>query len=256
MLLHHRSYGEGQPLIILHGFLGSGSNWHTLSSRTFAKYFEVYAVDLRNHGRSPHREEFDYRSMADDVEAFILYHALPPVLLMGHSMGGMTAMHVALTYPDILEKLIVVDIAPRRYESHYTNILKVLGSLNLSHYRDRRSLNAALRQEIPSEPLRQLVLQNILFDREAGLFEWKVNLEGIIINYEQLNRPLPSGAVFNNPVLFLRGGDSDYIRDDDEDTILSFFPAADIVTVPNAGHWIHVDTPRAFADTVVAFMLR
>lgn len=254
MLLYHKKYGHGHPLIILHGLLGTGSNWHTLSSKTFAKHFEVYAVDLRNHGHSPHREEFDYPSMAADIDTFVAFYGLAPVYLMGHSMGGMTAMHVALTYPDIVEKLIVVDMAPKPYEAHYVDLFRVLGSLRLNEYKDRRALNAALKQEISSDALRHLVLQNIRFDRATESFDWKVHLEGIINSHELLNKPLPSGVSFTKPTLFIRGGNSKYFADDDIEIIRPLFPAAQVVTIPNAGHWVHADTPQAFGEAVFAFL--
>jgi esterase len=253
MLLYHQSYGEsGPPLIVLHGLFGSLANWHTLSKQWAANY-QVLAIDQRNHGRSFHSKEFNYPTMAADLYYFHQHYQLPPVYLLGHSMGGKTAMQFALTYPTLVSKLIVVDIAPRPYLPHFQYIFDLLMALDLEQFSSRQEVDMALETQIPEFSLRQFLLKNLTRD-DHNKFVWRMNLQVIADNYEALNQPLQGQGTYQGPTLFIRGGRSSYISDADEVLINTIFPLAQIVTVPDAGHWVHADAPQALATIVNEFL--
>lgn len=253
MRLAYTRHGDGPPLIVLHGMLGSSDNWQTLSRTAFSKHFTVYALDQRNHGQSPHRDVMDVSAMAEDVIAFMNDHDLASARLLGHSMGGKTAMHTALTYPDRVDALVVVDIAPKPYPPRHDPIFDALRGLDLAAYDSRTAINDALRPEIPDASVRNFLLKNLKRD-ESGGYAWQINLDGIYRNYHEINGGLKADGVFDGPTLFVRGGASDYIADEDTETIISFFPEADIITIEEAGHWVHSEKPDAFADVVLDFL--
>lgn len=252
MQLNYQRYGQGAPLIILHGLFGSLINWNTVSKR-FGEYYEVFAVDQRNHGASPHSDQSSYPLMADDLRAFMQDQNLTSAYLLGHSMGGKTAMQFALTYPDLVEKLIVVDIAPKAYPPHHDTIFDALCELNLSDYTNRAELDRALARKIDSAPIRQFLLTNVTRD-EAGRFTWKINLDAIYQTYDAIIANVESTDHFPRPTLFVRGETSDYIEDQDRPTIESLFPQSQIVTIKGAGHWVHAEAPEAFLATILDFL--
>jgi esterase len=254
MNLHFEAVGAGRPLIILHGLLGSTDNWRSMSRRLGAHY-QVFAIDLRNHGRSPHSDSFDYDVMVADLREFMEHHALRRIMLLGHSMGGKVAMQFAIDHSDQVDRLVVVDIAPKPYEPSQRYILKALQSLDLTRYKSFVDVDAALAPEVPSESLRQFLLKNLARD-ENGRLRWKIHLEAIDLNYDKLLRALSPERSFNKPTLFIRGGRSNYIEDDDASLIRKMFPQAEIATLPKAGHWVHVDQPEEFFQTVVNFLNR
>jgi pimeloyl-ACP methyl ester carboxylesterase len=252
MQLHFQSYGEGPPLIILHGLFGSLENWHSISQKLAAD-FRVFAVDQRNHGRSAHAADMSYQSMAQDLKEFVTSQQLSEVNLLGHSMGGKTAMSFALNYPDRVERLIVADIAPRAYPPHHSEILTALLSLDLSSFKNRKDMEAHLAPLIPDLATRQFLLKNVKRD-SAGAFYWQMNLTAIHRNYDRLNEALSSQQPFAKPTLFIRGDRSDYIRDEDLASIRRLFPKAELYEIPGAGHWVHVDAPEAFLRKVREFL--
>jgi pimeloyl-ACP methyl ester carboxylesterase len=253
MDLFYNQYGEdGPPLIILHGLLGAHGNWHSLSRSAFSEVASVYAVDQRNHGRSPHTDRIDYPAMAADVRAFIESKALGPVALLGHSMGGKTAMQAAGAYPELVDRLIVVDMAPRAYEARHRALLDALAGIDPSAYDDRDAIDEALAEDVPSWRIRQFLLKNLDYDGEE--YNWKMNLDAIRAHYDDLNAALPPDVTFDGPTLFVRGGDSDYVTDADAPEIRRRFPAARLTTIDDAGHWVHADAPEAFAQVVVDFL--
>lgn len=253
MDLFYNQYGQdGPPLIILHGLLGANGNWHTLSRTVFKEVATVYAVDQRNHGRSPHTDQMDYASMAADVRAFIDQHDLGRVSLLGHSMGGKTAMQVALSYPEVVDRLIVADMAPTAYEPRHTELLDALARIDPSTYDDREAIDAALAEDVPSRPVRQFLLKNLNYDGET--YTWTMNLDAIRAHYDNINAALPGDETFDGPTLFVRGGASDYVSDEDLPAIRERFPAAELETIEGAGHWLHADSPDAFSDVVVDFL--
>lgn len=248
-----KKYGTGKPLIILHGLLGSLDNWHTLSSR-FGQHFTVYAIDQRNHGRSPHSDEMSYEAMAEDLLAFIHGQDLSSVALIGHSMGGKTAMEFALRHPALTRALIVVDIAPRDYAPHHDHIFEALSALDLRQFRSRAAIDEALSARISSGAVRQFLMKNLTRNQD-DTFRWKMNLKALLNHYDELNRRIVSSAPYDGPVLFLRGRQSDYIADSDEAGIRALFPKAEIRSL-DSGHWIHAERPHELFAIVMDFLKR
>jgi pimeloyl-ACP methyl ester carboxylesterase len=254
MHLHYNAYGsESLPvLIILHGLLGSSDNWHSIAQR-LSEHFHTFALDARNHGRSPHSDHFNYQVMAEDVAEFMTQHRISSASLMGHSMGGKTAALTALLHPELVDKLIVVDIAPRSYKAHHDQVFNVLTSLDLNAFEYRKDIDAALALKIPDAPVRHFLMKNLTRD-ESGGFRWKMNLEVIEKNYVRINEELPRDHQFHGPTLFIRGSKSGYIQMDDLPVISQLFPKAELVTVKNASHWIHVDAPEELTHIMLDFL--
>lgn len=252
MQLHYEEYGEGPVLIILHGLFGSLENWRTLS-KLFARSFHVFALDQRNHGRSPHRSECTYQAMAADLREFMETRALSSASLLGHSMGGKTAMLFAVTYPDVIDKLVIVDIAPKAYTHGHDDIFDAMFSLDLSAIQRRQDAEARLAAKLPDLALRQFLLKNLDRD-EAGRFRWRLALEELYTNYPELLKAIDWRQPCTRPTLFIRGGQSDYIRESDIPSLKSLFPQANVVTIPNAGHWVHAEAPQEFARVVLDFL--
>jgi esterase len=241
-------------LIILHGLFGSSDNWHSLGS-AFGKQFHTLIPDARNHGRSPHSDEFDYQVMANDVVELMQQHHLASVSLIGHSMGGKTAMLAALQNPELIDKLIVVDIAPRSYPPEHELIFEALNSIDLSTIVRRTDIEAKLAQHISETATVQLLMKNLARD-EQGKFRWKINLPVIQKNYESINGGLPPQQTrFEKPALFIRGEHSEYILMEDLKPIAELFPRAELVTIKNAAHWVHADAPEDFTHTALEFLL-
>jgi esterase len=254
MNLHFEAVGKGPPLIILHGLLGSADNWRSVSQRLGAHY-KVFAVDLRNHGRSPHSDIFNYDVMTADLREFMEQQALRHTMLLGHSMGGKVAMQFAIDYSEQVDKLVIVDIAPKAYELSQRYILEALRSLDLTRYKSFTDVDAALAANVPAKSLRQFLLKNLARD-ENGHLRWKVHLDAIDRNYDKLVLSLGPERSFNKPTLFIRGGRSNYIEDDDAPLIRQIFPQAEIATLREAGHWVHIDAPDEFFQMVLNFLTR
>jgi pimeloyl-ACP methyl ester carboxylesterase len=252
MELHFRTLGEGPPLILLHGLLGSLHNWLPVGRR-FAERFKVFAVDQRNHGLSPHSPEFGYDHMARDLHELMNAQGMTSAYLLGHSMGGKTAMQFALLYPDQVERLVVVDISPRAHVPRQSGTIQALLSLDLRKFQHRGEMDAALAASVPDDELRQFLLTNVTRDK-SGTFHWKSNLSAIWENRRILGAALEAGKPFSKPALFIRGGKSDYVTEADHDLIRRMFPQAVLRTIPKAGHWVHADTPEDFLGVVMAFL--
>jgi len=252
MRLHFREYGQGPPLIILHGLFGSLDNWSAISSR-LAPDFHVYAVDQRNHGGSLHSDEMNYRLMADDLREFMEDRAIDKAHVLGHSMGGKTAMQFALQYGRKVDRLVVVDVAPRAYEPEHEYIFAALFGLDLPKYRTRPEIEQALAPQINDLAVRRFLLKNLVRSPD-DMFEWRFNLSGLHRNYSALAGGLDREGEFDGPSLFLRGEKSDYVADSDWPAIQKQFPRAESVTVPGAGHWVHVESMEFFLVTVKKFL--
>ncbi|HZV34552.1 MAG TPA: alpha/beta fold hydrolase [Verrucomicrobiae bacterium] len=252
MRLHHQCQGEGAPLLILHGLLGSLDNWQNIS-RKLSETFRVCALDLRNHGRSPHSDDFSYDVMTEDLLEFLDAQQIGRTRLMGHSMGGKTAMHFALKQPERVEKLVVVDIAPRAYPPSHLPIFEALLSLDLASFRERSEVDRALAGKIPEVAVRQFLLKNLARNEQGGLC-WKPNLPVIRKNYDRLNEEIKTDTSFKGPTLFLKGAKSDYINDSDRATIEKLFPNATLTSIPQAGHWVHADAAKEFVEVVGNFL--
>jgi pimeloyl-ACP methyl ester carboxylesterase len=253
MQLYCQEYGDGSPVIILHGLLGASGNWHTLSRTVFADHFHVYALDLRNHGRSPHNGVFDYPSMVGDVVAFMDARSLAQAAVLGHSMGGKVGMWLALRHADRVRRLISADMAPRAYPPHHMHLLNSLRSIDLEQYDSRGAIDESLAVKIESLPVRQFLLKNLHSDGE-GRYSWKMNLDAIYRNYPRINEGIQTSGRFEKPALFIKGGKSSYITDQDRPQIESLFPNARFAELPAAGHWLHAEAPREFASLVVDFL--
>ena len=250
--LHYHTYGAGSPLVILHGLFGSLNNWHSHAA-FLGKHFQVFTVDQRNHGASPHAASMNYTVMADDLREFIGRHHLAPVHLLGHSMGGKTVMQFALSYPQEVRKLIVVDIRPQGDPPRHDAILDALWSVDLTAVRSREDVDAALAPAIVDPTVRQFLATN-LKRQEDGIYTWKMDLDSITRNYGALIGPLTSGGRFTGPALFVSGGRSDFLTEADHPAILELFPNAEFVGIPTAGHWVHADAPDEFRRVVLEFL--
>ncbi|HEX8235738.1 MAG TPA: alpha/beta fold hydrolase [Abditibacteriaceae bacterium] len=250
--LHYENFGTGHPLIVLHGLFGSLVNWKPLS-REWSEFFHVFAVDQRNHGRSPHSSTFNYAAMAADLNAFMQAHGLISTYLLGHSLGGKTAMQFALTYPEMVDKLVVVDMSPQASRPRHHSILAALQGLDLAAARSRRELDAQLAQHIFDREARQFLLMNITSD-ESGQLRWRMNLDALAQSYDEVNKAVDSQDTYEKPALFIRGEKSDYIPDEDLDTIKTLFPLSRVVTVTGAGHWLHAEAPQEFSRLVLDFL--
>jgi pimeloyl-ACP methyl ester carboxylesterase len=252
-LLHSNIEGNGTPFLILHGFLGMGDNWKTLGTRFAENGFEVHMIDQRNHGRSFHDDAFSYEMMAEDVKHYCDHHGLTNFVLLGHSMGGKTAMLFASKYPECVSKLIVADIAPKQYPQHHQDILKGLSSLNFKAMDSRADADNQLKSFISNKGIRQFLLKN-LYRIGQDDFALRINLPVLVENIEEVGKALPENAKYNGEVLFMRGERSGYIGDQDMLQIQIHFPKAKLVTVPKSGHWLHAENPVGFFEEVMSFL--
>jgi esterase len=252
MKLHFRKLGEGQPLIVLHGLLGSLDNWQPLA-RKLAACFAVFSVDLRNHGQSPHSEDVCYGAMAADLEEFVLTHKLSRVHMLGHSMGGKVAMQFALSYPNRVEKLVVADISPRAYPPRHKRTLTALLALDLHQFQQREQLDLELAKSVDDAGVRQFLLKNVIRDAHGG-FRWKANIRGLWKSYDQLTVAVTSESSCDRPALFLRGAESNFLPEADNELIRLLFPRAEFCTIAGAGHWLHADQPAAVFESVLEFL--
>lgn len=253
--LAHNAFGmSGPPVVILHGLLGSARNWTTIGKR-LGETYRVFALDLRNHGSSPWNDAMSYDDMAEDVRALIEERALEPATVIGHSMGGKTAMWLALLYRDLVERLVVVDIAPVRYEHSFDDYIDALRGVDLAGATRRSDVEAALAEAIPDQGVRAFLLQNLTRDAEG--FEWRANLDALAMNMDDIiGWPDAGAARFDGPTLFVAGERSDYLLPQHQDRIEELFPNAEISVIADAGHWVHAEQPAAFLDRVQSFLGR
>ena len=254
MKLNFKAFGAGRPLIILHGLFGSLDNWQRIA-RDLSGDFKVYIVDQRNHGRSPHDEEMNFEAMAADLRELMDDEGLERAHILGHSMGGKTAMQFALSYPERSDKLIVVDIAPKKYLPGHELIFKALFALDPSKISSRQEADRVLSKIIDKENIRLFLLKN-LQRRSDGHFQWKMNLPVLYKSYPRILEEIRSLYPFEHPTLFIRSEHSGYILDEDIPKIKELFPKARIVTIRNTGHWVHAEAPREFTSIVRDFLLR
>ncbi len=252
MELHYRSYGSGPPLIILHGLFGSLNNWHS-HAMLLGEQFRVFTIDQRNHGASPHSPVMSYEAMANDILEFINRHHIAPVHLLGHSMGGKTAMQFALSHPQEMRKLVVVDIRPQGDPPHHHRILDALRSIDFESVRSREDVDRALLPGIPDLAERQFLATN-LKRQDDGSYGWKIHLSAITGNYEELIGPLTVNGQFSGPTLFVSGGRSSYLTEVDRPGILRLFPHAEFIEITRAGHWVHADVPDVFRKVILEFL--
>jgi len=251
MKLFFREYGNGKPLIILHGLFGSSDNWLP-QAKIFSDQYKVYVVDLRNHGQSPHSDAFDYPVMVADLVEFVQEHQLNDPIILGHSMGGKAAMNFALSHPDKLSRLIVVDIAPRAYDLEHYVIVDGLKSIPLSQLSSRNDADVILSKFVPEPGVRQFLLKNLQRTAEGG-FSWKINLPVLDQKLGNVGVDLQVSGVFDKPALFIRGSQSSYIRDEDRKKIKDIFPKSSLVSM-DTGHWVQAEKPQEFVEVVMQWL--
>ncbi|MBM3169451.1 MAG: alpha/beta fold hydrolase [Bacteroidetes bacterium] len=251
MRLNFKKFGSGPPLVILHGLFGSLDNWFSIA-KELVDHYTLYLVDQRNHGDSPHSNEWNYGVMVEDVRELLDSEGLDSVYLMGHSMGGKTVMNFAVKYPERVRKLIVGDIAPRYYPIHHQVILDGLNALDLSQLQSRKEADEHLAKFIPELGIRQFLLKSLGRDEQG--FAWKINLSVIAEKIEEVGKALEEGAIFEGPTLFLSGGNSNYIQEKDLPDMKRHFPNYTWISLPNAGHWLHAEQPQAVVAEMRKFL--
>lgn len=252
-LMHSTIHGTGHPLVILHGFLGMSDNWKTLGKKFGENGFEVHLVDQRNHGRSFWSDNFSYDLMAEDLRHYLEHHKLSDVVLLGHSMGGKTAMEFAVSNPDKLKALLVADISPRYYPPHHQYIINALNHLDFDELESRTAAEEVLAAQLEDPGIRQFLLKN-LFWAEKGKLGFRANLDVLSAELEEIGAPISATGIYAGPALFLAGDRSEYIAPQDTELIKTYFPNATFTTIPNAGHWLHAENPIAFYEACMAFL--
>lgn len=251
MTLHHREFGSGPPVVILHGLFGFSDNWQGIA-KSLADHHTVFTPDLRNHGLSPHAPTHSYPEMAEDLVEFMGQNWLFHPAVVGHSMGGKVAMQLALSHPDMVGKLVVVDMAPGQAGDNHRDIFKSLFDLDFSKIKTRQEADDFLHNRVPDFGTRQFLLKNIT-RLPGGGFSWKMNLPVLWRDYPNVLAPV-AGEPFEKPTLFVRGANSNYVKDSDWAGIKALFPAAELVTIAGAGHWVHADKPAELLAALREFL--
>lgn len=253
MELHSTILREGKPFLILHGFLGMSDNWKTLGKQFAKDGYQVHLIDQRNHGKSPHSDDFSYELMAADIQEYCDSKNLENIILMGHSMGGKTAMVAACKFENLVERLLVVDIAPKYYAPHHQQILKGLTALDEARLTSRGDAEDFLKDYIPETGVRLFLLKNLYWKTKEQL-ALKLNLNALKININAIGEALNVDMEYSGPALFINGAESDYITAEDKPLIKEHFPQATIKTIQNAGHWVHAENPEEFYKAVIQFI--
>ncbi len=254
MELHFKETGSGPALVILHGLFGMSDNFTSISSE-LGRNFHVFMVDQRNHGRSGHSQVFNYEAMSDDLLGFLELHGIERASLLGHSMGGKTAMQFAFDHPEKVDRLIVADISPaaRNNRDQHQGLIDIMLGLDLSKFKSRIDVAYYLEDKVQSFRLRQFLLKN-LYWKDKTTLGWKMNLEVINKNLDEIFREIRTAAAFNRPTLFLKGAVSDYIRESDLELIKKMFSHVAFQTIAGASHWLHADNPAGFIEAVRNFL--
>ena len=251
--LHFNSYGSGKPVIVLHGLFGSQVNWRTFGKQ-LGESCRVFTLDLRNHGDSPHSDEFNYDLMAADVARFMEKEKLDDAILLGHSLGGKVAMRFATAYPDKIQKLIVVDIALKEYPAVHKRLFEAVNNLDLARFSRLQQVVDALASDIPPLDIRWFLVKN-LARGDNQKFRWKINMAAIANSYEEIFKTPSINQLLDKPTLFIKGENSEYLATADLESARRTFPQAKMLTIKGAGHWVHIDAPEVFAEVVRVFSL-
>ncbi|MFC1731908.1 alpha/beta fold hydrolase [candidate division KSB1 bacterium] len=254
MKLFYRNFGSGQPLIILHGVFGLSDNWVSIGKK-IAEKFNVFILDQRNHGKSPHSEIFNYYALVDDLLEFLEDHQIQNPIILGHSMGGKVAMRFALENPDIVEKLIIIDISPRGYDHshHHASLIMAMKSVDFEKVSSRKDVENQLITQIQNPRIIQFLMKNLYWKDKTNL-DWKINLDAICDNITALFEAVKSEHPFTKSTLFVKGGKSNYIIDDDFSLIHHHFPKALIKTIDHATHWVHAEAPNELCAILSQFL--
>ncbi len=252
-ILHSKIEGKGKPLLILHGFLGMLDNWKTLGGQYAESGFEVHLIDQRNHGQSFWSDDFNYDLLSDDLLRYMENHHLQQSIILGHSMGGKTAMQFACDHPERTEKLLVADIGPKYYPPHHQPIIDGLNALSPEAFTSRSNADAALKKNISDLGTRQFLLKS-LYWVEKGKLAFRFNLEILSEKMEEVGENISASEIYDGPTLFLRGDRSEYIATSDLSEFKKHFPQAVMETIDNAGHWLHAENPEQFFEKSMAFL--
>ena len=252
-MLYSKIEGEGKPLLILHGYLGMSDNWKTLATQFASEGFQTHALDLRNHGRSFQSDEFTYDAMVQDILDYCEGNNLEKVSIIGHSMGGKVAMFFATKYPEKIDKLIIADIGPKYYRPHHQDIMAGLNAVDFSKKPERSDVEELLKPHIPDFGTRQFLMKS-LYWVETGQLGFRFNVSVFNDKIDNIGEALPENAVFEKPTLFLKGGSSNYIKEEDAEMIKKHFPNSEIKTIANAGHWLHAEKPKEFFEESIGYL--
>jgi len=252
MKLHYQIIGSGKPLLVIHGLFGSADNWRSMI-KYFSKQNQVISIDLRNHGRSPHSDSQSLIDMAEDIYELCQDLSLNNVIILGHSLGGKVAMQFAELYEKYVEKLIIVDIAPREYKGKHTPLMDAMMALDFSELNSRKQVDEALAVSIADQQVRQFLLMNLSLDSEQ--LKWRINLPALKANYKAFMKAVLTESNLDITSLFIYGEHSDYVTAQDRDEIKQIFPYAEFAAVP-AGHWVHAERPQQFKKIVEEFLIK
>lgn len=248
-MINSKIEGVGKPFVIIHGFLGMLDNWKTFANQMVGLGFEVHSLDMRNHGKSFHSDDFSYELMVQDVLQYLQFHQLEKITLLGHSMGGKVAMLLACLNPNIIEQLFVADIGPKYYAPHHGTILNALQSVDFSLQPSRATVDEIVSKQITDFGTKQFLLKNLYWETPNQL-KFRFNLPALVNNIEEIGKQLPLELHFSGKTTFLRGEKSDYILDQDYETIYDHFPNTNVVNIANAGHWLHAENPVEFYEKI------
>lgn len=252
MELNYKEFGSGDPIVILHGLFGTLDNWQTIAKKLAENYL-VFLIDQRNHGKSPHSDAFNYRLLAEDLHEFLSDKGIFRTHLLGHSMGGKTAMQFASIYPDFIDKLIIVDIGPFAYEGGHQAIFDALFSVDLNQLESRKAIQEKLAEQIDDPSVLLFLMKNLSRLPEGG-YRWKMNLHSLYNNYDRILEALPNEELFDGETLFIRGANSNYIPENGASALKDQFPDSSLVSIPNAGHWVHAENPDSFLQSLNTFL--
>lgn len=259
MQLNFKKFGDGFPVIILHGLLGSLDNWQTIAKKLAesGNGFSVYIIDLRNHGRSPHSNEFSYELLAEDLKVFFVAQKITKAHIIGHSMGGKTAMLFALQNAENVEKLVIVDISPAAYSDKHSNVFDALLKADAVHADSRQQVETVLRSELPNdESTVQFLMKGLTRAEESytGNFMWRFNLEALHNRYSEISKEITGNKPFTGKTLFIKGEKSNYINAGNFSFVSELFPNNELTEIKNAGHWVHAEQPVEFLKVVTEFL--
>ena len=254
--LHHVCFENtgAPPIILLHGLLGSSRNWMTIARELRADY-AVHLLDMRNHGQSPHADSMRWSELVSDLKAYLVAENIDRMHLVGHSLGGKVAMRFACECPDLVERLVIVDIAAKAYPLYNDAEFRAMLSVSVSELSSRKEADELLEPLVTEWAMRQFLLTNLVRDQESGSYCWQINLQSLHKSLPHLREdPLLEEHRFENPMLLIRGEKSNFIEDTDIEAMQSKFPRLEEVTIPGAGHNVHVDNRRAFMGALRGWM--
>ena len=250
--LNFKTFGSGDPIIIMHGLFGMLDNWQTIAKKLSEEYM-VYVVDLRDHGKSEHTTDFNYPLLAQDIAEFLEAEWIHEAYIIGHSMGGKTALQLVKDYPDLVEKLIVVDIGIKSYKGGHETILEALSNVPIDSVKTRLDVDKHLSRYISEPGIRLFLMKNLTRNKEGG-YRWKMNLKLLIKHDQEILAGVTFDEIVDTPTLFIRGGKSSYIQDEDLDEISSHFKDIQLITIADAGHWVHAEQPNELLSAIKSFL--